>query len=185
MISTDARKIRYWSIAGFWVIVILGSLYHFMYDWFGKSVFIASFFPVNESVWEHLKLGLWAVITYSFVEYLAMGKRMNNYFFSKAVAVLIISFTILIIFYSYTYFIENSIVWVDISSYIAGAFLGQIISRKIVHLKHSKSMNVLGIIMIVVFCVTFAILTFYPPHAEIFRDHNYDAYGIIKDAEIN
>jgi hypothetical protein len=46
-------------------------------------------------------------------------------------------------------------------------------------------MNVLGIIMIVVFCVTFAILTFYPPHAEIFRDHNYDAYGIIKDAEIN
>ena len=35
---------------------VLGVLFHFAYDFFGKNAIAALIFPINESVWEHLKL---------------------------------------------------------------------------------------------------------------------------------
>ena len=37
-------------------VIILGILSHFLYEFSGKRVIFALFCPVNESVWEHLKL---------------------------------------------------------------------------------------------------------------------------------
>ena len=37
-------------------VVVLGCLNHFIYEWTGESPISALFCPVNESVWEHLKL---------------------------------------------------------------------------------------------------------------------------------
>ena len=37
-------------------VMILGTLLHFTYEWFGENLFIASFSAVNESTWKHLKL---------------------------------------------------------------------------------------------------------------------------------
>lgn len=176
--DSDIDKVRRWSIGGFLVIVILGFLYHYLYEWSNKSLLIAAIAPVNESVWEHLKLGLWAVITFSVVEYFVLGKTVNNYFFAKAVGVLIISFTILLIFYTYTIFVDRTILFLDISSYIIGALICQVFCYKMFQLKHSKSLNILGIILLISFCLIFAIFTFYPPHVELFKDQNFNTYGI-------
>lgn len=48
-------------------VLVLGTLMHFMYSWSGKNPFVGLIAPVNESVWEHMKLlffpmlltGLW------------------------------------------------------------------------------------------------------------------------------
>lgn len=48
-------------------VIVLGTLMHFMYNWSGKHPFAGLIAPVNESVWEHMKLlffpmlltGLW------------------------------------------------------------------------------------------------------------------------------
>ena len=37
-------------------VIILGSLSHFLYEFSGKRIIFALFCPVNEYVWEHLKL---------------------------------------------------------------------------------------------------------------------------------
>lgn len=39
-----------------WVAAFLGTLNHFLYFLSGQSPIVALFCPVNESVWEHLKL---------------------------------------------------------------------------------------------------------------------------------
>ena len=43
-------------VIGFFVVGILGTLFHFVYDWSGKMWFVGLFVPVNESTWEHMKL---------------------------------------------------------------------------------------------------------------------------------
>ncbi len=37
-------------------VIVLGTLMHFMYNWSGKHPFAGLIAPVNESVWEHMKL---------------------------------------------------------------------------------------------------------------------------------
>lgn len=180
MMVSNTNKIKRWSIGGFFSIVLLGVLYHYLYEWSHNCDLIAAVTPVNESVWEHLKLGLWAVISFSVVEYFALGKEINNYFFSKAVGVLLISCTILLIFYTYTTFLNRTILWVDISSYIIGVLLCQLFCYKVFQLKHSNTLNIGGFLLLIAFCVLFAVYTFYPPQLEIFKDHNSNTYGIEK-----
>ena len=43
-------------VIGFFVVGILGTLFHFVYDWSGQMWFVGLFVPVNESTWEHMKL---------------------------------------------------------------------------------------------------------------------------------
>ena len=46
---------------------VIGTVFHNIYDWSGGNVILGLFFPINESIWEHLKLIfyplliLWAV----------------------------------------------------------------------------------------------------------------------------
>lgn len=43
-------------VIGFFVVGILGTLFHFVYDWSGQMWFVGLLVPVNESTWEHMKL---------------------------------------------------------------------------------------------------------------------------------
>ena len=56
------KKIKKWEIIGIFWVIMVGSLLHFTYDWSNKSLIVALFSSVNESVWEHLKLGYWALV---------------------------------------------------------------------------------------------------------------------------
>jgi hypothetical protein len=176
--ANDKGKVIGWCITGFFIIVILGSLFHFVYNWTGKSFLIGAFVPVNESVWEHLKMGLWAVITFSIVEYRKLGKTVNNYFFAKAIGVMILSLTILLIYYSYTEIIGRNILALDIASYVIGVLLCQLVCFKLFQSQQSRVLDLTGAILLIMICLVFAIFTHYPPHAGLFRDSRNGTYGI-------
>ena len=44
--------------------VIVGTLAHFVYEWTGKNSIAAIFFPIDESVWEHVKLLFFPTLLY-------------------------------------------------------------------------------------------------------------------------
>lgn len=41
---------------------LLGMLFYNIYPWSGNNVFIGLFFPISESVWEHLKLAFYPLV---------------------------------------------------------------------------------------------------------------------------
>ncbi len=43
-------------ITGFLFVSITGTLSHFLYQWTGENILVGLFTPVNEAVWEHIKL---------------------------------------------------------------------------------------------------------------------------------
>lgn len=63
------------SFVGFLFTVIAGSLLHFAFAASGGNTLIGAFTPVNESVWEHLKLLLIPAVAFSAVEFFVYGKE--------------------------------------------------------------------------------------------------------------
>lgn len=176
--TSKLKSLKSWSTIGFYTIVVLGFLYHYLFEWTNRSVIIGMMAPVNESVWEHLKLGLWAVLTFSLVEYFVLYEDVSNFFFAKAVGILILSGTILLVFYSYTLFSGRPILLLDISSYLLGVLFCQLFSFKIFQSAHSSVLNLSGMIILVGLCILFAAFTFYPPKLELFLDHTTNTYGL-------
>ena len=82
--------------------LILGTLLHFIYEWSGNNVIIASFSAVNESVWEHLKLVFYPMLILGLIEYYFVKNIANNYIEAKAIGTFTAISFIVISFFTYT-----------------------------------------------------------------------------------
>ena len=81
----NLKKIKIISII---LIFILCFLFHFIYELLPCTL-TSIFFPVNESIWEHIKMIYTAIIFNGFIEYIILKK--NNIFFNNYVTSLFIS----------------------------------------------------------------------------------------------
>jgi hypothetical protein len=160
----------------------LGFLLHYLYSWTGNSKIIGLVVPVNESVWEHLKLGYLSVVLLSFVEFFQIRSRVNNYFFARIVGILAFEVTIILIFYSHTLIIGENIFLIDIFSYMIGAIVCQHITYMILRLQpFHLAIQRIGLAAIIAMGVLFGVTTYYPPHIAIFQDNNDKTFGINKE----
>lgn len=176
---TFKQYIFRWQIFGFLFLVIGGSLLHFIYEWSGYSSMVAIFSAANESVWEHLKLGFWALVLYSIIEYWFIKGKTKMYFLAKAAGIFSMQIFIVIFFYSYTAIIHREILALDIGSYVLGSFFCQIISYKIlINEKKNAIANAVGISLLLLHGFSLIIFTFIPPKLPIFMDSNTGQYGI-------
>lgn len=181
VMSGSSKIIRYWAYAGVIAIIILGSLWHYVYNWTGEVALSGLIAPVNESVWEHLKMGYWALVIFSVPEYFFLKQKVNNYFLAKFIGVMALELTILIIYCSYTFFTKNHILWIDIASFVSGAIVCQVLIYNIYNKRPvSKIIDYSGLAAFISIALIFGITTRYPPHFGIFRDKNTNSYGINK-----
>ena len=107
---------RYKKITGVGILwtIVLGTLSHFFYQWSHENILIGLFSPVNESVWEHLKLLFFPALTYMFIEQKAMGKAMPGLFGKNLLGIFAGLLVMPLLFYGYTAFSGKSILLVDI-----------------------------------------------------------------------
>ena len=67
----------------------LGTLMHYVYEWSGKNLFVGLFAPVNESVWEHLKLLVIPLLFLMIFEFSIYGRKQRNFFTAKFLGTLV------------------------------------------------------------------------------------------------
>ncbi|HEX5625016.1 MAG TPA: DUF6512 family protein [Saprospiraceae bacterium] len=173
------HKIKTWLVCGVFLLILLGSCFHFAYAWSGESKWLAVIAPVNESVWEHLKMGYWALFLYSIPEYWSLGKFVSNYFLAKTLGVLALELTILTVFYGYTFITGHSILWLDIASYILGCLICQWIAWTLFR-KHPlpKYFKHLAWVVFTGLGIGFGVLSLHPPKLGIFKDQKSSRFGI-------
>jgi len=160
-------------------IIILGSLLHFTFELSNYQPIVGVFSAVNESVWEHLKLGFWPTLLYAIIEYRPLKKYANNFFLGKAVGINVIPIVIIITFYSYTVLLEENLL-IDILTFIIAVIIGQLASYKLLtYRKLPEKLNRISLVALAVLGLAFIIFTFYPPHLPIFQDPVSGEYGII------
>ena len=59
------KQLKTDTIIGILFVIITGTLSHFFYDWSGNSRIAGFVTPVNESVWEHMKLLFFPMLLYA------------------------------------------------------------------------------------------------------------------------
>lgn len=175
------KKLVRWKWTGLIAIVVLGSLMHFIFDWSGQAKSIGWLLPVNESVWEHLKMGYWPVLLYSLLEYRPIIRYVNHYFLAKLLGILAFELSIIVLFYSYTALLGKDVLLLDITVYLVGAINCQWLTYRIFSLDAPhRSYCTLSLVSLVTIAVLFGITTYQPPHCFLFRDSNTNTYGIPK-----
>ena len=179
MAILQKRTVLIYEIIGMLFIIFLGSLLHFTFEWSGYQPIVGVFSAVNESVWEHLKLGFWPALLYAIIEYWRIKKETNNFFLAKTVVVYAITVIIPVIFYSYTSITGESVFLIDILSFIVAVIIGQLLSyRLLTHKQLSDKLEKLALVALLLLGVAFIVFTFYPPHLPLFQDPISGEYGI-------
>jgi len=159
-------------------VIGFGSVLHFIYAWTNHSSIIGLFAPVNESVWEHLKLGFWSLIIFSVPEYFFIGKKVKNFFIAKLSGVIALEIIIVVVFYTYTAILGKDLLVIDIGSYVAGVIVCQIVATQIfIKTKQSKRGNSFAIVGIMLIAFLLMLFTYITPRIPIFKDNNTGDYG--------
>lgn len=154
----------------FIVIGIAGVLGHFAYDWSGKNDYIGLFFPISESIWEHLKLLFFPTIIFSAFEYIFIKRKPKNYFFALCISLILGMLTIVTLYYLYTGVLGKNISFIDISLFFVGIAAMLFLKTKIIANKYAPGVlpNIAAIVIIVLFGILFAVYSYNPPHLGIF-----------------
>jgi hypothetical protein len=111
-------KCRAYSFIGFLVLVLFGSVWHFAYELSGNNGVIAAFAPVNESVWEHLKIVLFPSMILSVFEFMLYGKRSKSFISAKCLSNLLAMLFTVTAYYTYTGIIGDHYFLADVSIFI-------------------------------------------------------------------
>lgn len=163
--------------------IVLGSLLHFAFEWFGNNPFVGAFTSINESTWEHIKLAFYPMLittiigTYIFKEY-------KNFLCAKTIGILTTICFIVVFFYTYTGILGRNISAIDISSFIFAITLGEYLSYRLI-ISDYKCDNALSATILVVLTFCFIIFTYYPPQINLFQDPITGLYGIFNDSNLS
>jgi len=167
------------KIIGVFAIFSLCFLFRFLYDWLPNSLF-SIFFPVNECIWEHMKLIFSSYVFYGIFDYLLIKKnniKYNNFLIQLFLVPIIGIILYLIVFIPiYNKIGENMIISIGLLFIII--IIEQIISYFILQFKEIKYQNFIGIIGIILIYIIFGYLTYKPIENYIFYDTVKDKYGI-------
>ena len=168
------------ELFGFAFCCILGTLSHFFYEWSGENVIVGIFYPVNESVWEHLKLIFTPFLIWTAAEYFILKGQKLNLFLSKFCGVISGMLIILFIHYTYTGATGNESMTADILSFFAGVAAAFLISYTLMkNMKYkSAASEVIFFILLLAVGGIFILFTFSPPLIPLFEDSITKTYGI-------
>jgi hypothetical protein len=161
----------------------LGVLLHFLFDWSGQRRLVAVVAPVNESLWEHVKMAYWPLILVTAVEFAVLepmppGLLLAKAFGFYAMAALMVGLCLL-----GTVVLPNPRLPVrlaiDLLIFVVAVAAGQFVNYQLV-LRVGPVLNndLLGAALLILPGVTLAITSFRPPLAGLFRDPFNGSYGI-------
>ena len=160
-------------------IIILCFLFHFLYEWVPSTI-TAIIFPVNESIWEHMKLFISSICIYGIIDYIILTKTkvpFNNFLLNILITSISSIIIYLIIFLPIYNLIGENMIF-SISLMIIVIIISQIISCFILRLNHVKYADIISLVLIILIYIIFGYLTYHPLHNYIFLDTHNNIYGI-------
>lgn len=153
---------------------------HFLYDKF--PCFLTSiFFPVNESIWEHMKILFGSIILTGVIQKIITiikKEKINNICFSNFMGA-IFSIPLYLIMYLPIYLIfgENMILAIIIMviTIIVAEYISYILMEK-----EDLKLEHITVLFVIAVYILFTILTYHPFKNSLFIDSKTSSYGINK-----
>lgn len=169
------------SIISVIFIFLSGFIVHNIYEIFPNPI-TAIIFPVNESIFEHVKMIFSSYMIWIIIKYFLNKKNNineNNYLFKELVITIFEIFLFLLIFIPvYKIFGENLMITLLI--YFITIVISQIINYFITFKNDYEYLKTISTIAIVLIYLIFALFTYKPPINSFFLDPTNNSYGLNK-----
>jgi len=157
-------------IIGILFTIILGTLSHFFYEWSGENPFVALFSPVNESVWEHLKLLFFPAFLYTLFEIIVLFKSSGQFLTSRIIGILLGMFFIVSAFFTYTGISGKDFPVLNILIFIVSVLITFFSSRYLeVHCPGLQLPLLANYALLLLLVILFFSFTFHPLNSPLFR----------------
>lgn len=117
------KRLKSYTITGAFFVLILGTLSHFFYEWSGRNLIVGLFSPVNESIWEHMKLLFFPTLLYSLI---AVPRLKSDYpcvTSAYLAGILIGTLMIPALYYTYTGILGHHIFVFDIAIFVLSVII--------------------------------------------------------------
>lgn len=166
----------WWAFIGSVIVVTVGSLLHFAYEWSNKSPAIAWLAATNESVWEHQKLLVWPYLMTTLLMYFAgtreyeeccrlvIQRDKRDLWLSRGLGMLVGLLFIPLVFYIYTQGGKEgkSILAVDLLTFVVAAVLGNFIVCAF-KFRPTIARSFMGVLINVIVPTLFIVFSYAPP----------------------
>lgn len=164
--------------------ILFGVFLHFAYDLSGGNAIVGIFAPVNESVWEHLKL-IFVPFTISGIAfYFYTKKKFSNMLLVTLFGNVVGMFVVVTLYYLGTAIFGTNSMAYNIISYILGMVSSYFILYFGIYVpefaEDTKDSTALGVCALTLLFTIFALNTFSPIKLDITRDPTTQTYGIHK-----
>ena len=151
----------YIKILQFIYISFLSTILHFSYDMTNHLFIFSIIGSVNESTWEHLKIGLFPWFTWFYIRKYYFS--IKNSYFANFIAIISFMVTVSSVFYGSNYILQRHCLFMSISSFYIGVLSGMFFEYKI----RKKNLNIpllekTGFIGCIFICIIGFVWTFYP-----------------------
>lgn len=161
--SKSMNTLKNYTIKGIIFVLITGTISHFIYEWSGNNPILGFFFPVNESVWEHMKLCFFPTLLYSFY----MNRQLESDYpcvtSSLLFGILFGTILIPVIFYTYSGILGYHSMVLDIATFIVSVLLTFLAVYKLTLSCAVADYQDILKILVLIFTVCFFAFTYYPP----------------------
>ncbi len=173
----DKRFVQTYSWIGILVICLLSIPLHFLYEWAGENPLVGVFTPINESIWEHLKLVFWPLLLWWGLGYLIFRNKkklsLTKWLIAGTASIFITMLFIVSWYYTWVYALETESSIIDIGSLFLGVPIAQLIAIHIYKVVQSRTIYlILSVLLLVLFAGMFVFFTFSAPDLPLFIPPN-------------
>ena len=149
------------SIIGIVVVGILGTLFHFAYEFIPLFIF-----PMNESIFEHTKLIIVPMVIYLGIIMCLRIKEKKLIFSSFVIAILFGIMLVVSGYYTYSGILGYSVDWLNIVLF----FLSVISSFWIIYKKKTLFGFTNSVAILLIILILMSVFSFYPLSIDFFKD---------------
>ncbi|AEH50749.1 DUF6512 family protein [Pseudothermotoga thermarum] len=157
--------------------VLIFSLLHFGYELTGWD-FLIPFCGIDESVFEHLKMGFWAYLLVSLLEFALLKRKHrlpNNFWFSRLISTMFIPWIIVVVWYVVPGIVGKvesialELVWAFFVVVVSG-IVGIVLERLTEKMHFGTTVKLMILILFFVLIFFFVRFSFSKPWVDLFQN---------------
>lgn len=164
------KRLKSYLINGIFFTIIFGTLFHFLFEWSNNNIIVGFFMPVNESIWEHMKLVFFPMLLYS----LFIIPRLKNSWPcivpSMLTGTLLCTVLIPIIFYTCTGIVGKHSFLLDIGTFVLSILIAFYTIYRLTLSCKMERYSFLLYTIIFIFLICFMRFAYYPPNIGLFTE---------------
>ena len=164
------NKLKRYTIIGIIFVLITGTLAHFVYEWTGSNTFIGFLFPINESIWEHMKLVFFPMLLYSFFMNTTLDSDYPCIASAATFGVLSGPLLVPVIFYTYSGILGYMNEFLNIGTFVASVLLAFWVIYKLAPSCKLAPYESTFKTLVLIMAISFFIFTYMPPDIGIFAE---------------